>query len=51
MRKHGIPAFIGPFFDAYFRIAAAGGDIEKISILMIILLGCAVDEEDFCVLV
>ena len=35
LRKHNLPAFVGPFFDAYFRITAEGGNIEKLTILMI----------------
>ncbi len=35
LRKNGLPAFIGPFFDAYFRITLQGGDIENLSVLMI----------------
>lgn len=35
LRKHGLPAFVGPFFDAYFRITLQGGDIENLSVLMV----------------
>jgi len=45
LRKHKLPAFIGPFFDAYFRITAQGGDIEEISILMIARLSAYLGED------
>ncbi len=35
LHKHGIPACVGPFFDAYARISAAGGDIEQFSDMMV----------------
>jgi Na+-translocating ferredoxin:NAD+ oxidoreductase RnfC subunit len=35
LHKHGIPACVGPFFDTYSRISAAGGDIEQFSHLMV----------------
>ena len=41
LRRHNLPALVGPFFDVYFRITAGGGDIEKLTILMI--------DEAFCV--
>jgi hypothetical protein len=31
LHKHGIPACVGPLFDNYARISAAGGDIEQLS--------------------
>lgn len=45
LHKHGLPAFIGPFFDAWFRITAQGGDIEKIGILMIARLSAYLGED------
>jgi hypothetical protein len=35
LHKHGIPACVGPFFDTYSRISAAGGDIEQFSHMMV----------------
>lgn len=35
LRKHGLPAFIGPFFDAYFRITLEGGDVERLSLYIV----------------
>ena len=35
LHKHGIPACVGPFFDAYSRISATGGDIEQFSHMMV----------------
>ncbi len=35
LRKHGLPACVGPFFDTYSRISAAGGDIEQFSRIMV----------------
>ncbi len=35
LHKHGLPACVGPFFDAYARISAAGGDIEQFSQMMV----------------
>jgi len=29
LHKHSLPACVGPFFDTYSRISAAGGDIEQ----------------------
>jgi hypothetical protein len=45
LRKHALPAFIGPFFDAYFRITLKGGDIEKLSVLMISKLSAYLGED------
>jgi len=45
LRKHDLPAFVGPFFDAYFRITAQGGDIEKLTILMIERLSAYLGED------
>ena len=35
LHKHDIPVCVGPFFDAYSRISAAGGDIEQLSHMMV----------------
>jgi hypothetical protein len=35
LHKHGIPVCVGPFFDAYSRISATGGDIEQFSHMMV----------------
>ena len=45
LHGHSLPAFIGPFFDAYFRIAAGGGDTEQISTLMIGKLSAYLGED------
>jgi hypothetical protein len=45
LRRHNLPAFVGPFFDAYFRITAQGGDIEKLTILMITRLSAYLGED------
>ncbi len=45
LRRHNLPAFVGPFFDAYFRITAEGGNIEKITILMIARLSAYLGED------
>jgi hypothetical protein len=46
LRKHNLPAFLGPFFDAYFRITVEGGDIEKLTILMIARLSAYLGEDE-----
>ena len=35
LHKHGIPACVGPFFDSFSRISAAGGDIEQFCRMMV----------------
>ncbi len=45
LRKHNLPAFIGPFFDVYFRIAAKGGDMEKVSLLVVTRLSAYLKED------
>jgi hypothetical protein len=35
LHKHGLPACVGPFFDSFSRISAAGGDIEQFSHMMV----------------
>ncbi len=45
LRRHNLPAFLGPFFDAYFRITAEGGDMEKLTILMIARLSAYLGED------
>ena len=45
LRRHNLPALVGPFFDAYFRITAGGGDIEKLTILMITRLSAYLGED------
>lgn len=45
LRRHNLPAFVGPFFDMYFRISAGGGDIENLTILMIERLSAYLGED------
>src|SRR5208282_5483054 len=45
LRRQNLPAFVGPFFDAYFRITAEGGDIENLTILMIAKLSAYLGED------
>ncbi|MDR3553652.1 MAG: hypothetical protein P4L55_02740 [Syntrophobacteraceae bacterium] len=45
LRKHGIPACVGPFFDNYSRISAAGGDIEQFSRIMVERLSSYLQED------
>ncbi len=35
LHRYNIPACVGPFFDAYSRIRAAGGDIDQFSRMMV----------------
>ncbi len=45
LHKHGLPACVGPFFDAYSRISAAGGDIEQFSHMMVERLSAYLQED------
>ncbi len=45
LHKHGIPACVGPFFDAYARISAAGGDIEQFNEMMVERLSSYLKED------
>ena len=45
LRKHGLPACVGPFFDTYSRISAAGGDIEQFSRIMVEKLSSYLQED------
>lgn len=45
LRKHGLPACVGPFFDTYSRISAAGGDIEQFSRIMVAKLSSYLQED------
>ena len=45
LRKHGLPACVGPFFDNYSRISAAGGDIEQFSRIMVEKLSTYLQED------
>ncbi len=45
LHKHGLPACVGPFFDTYSRISAAGGDIEQFSRMMVERLSSYLKED------
>ena len=45
LHKHGIPACVGPFFDSFSRISAAGGDIEQFSNMMVERLSSYLQED------
>jgi len=45
LHKHGIPACVGPFFDSFSRISAAGGDIELFSQMMVERLSAYLQED------
>jgi hypothetical protein len=45
LHKHGIPACVGPFFDSFSRISAAGGDIEQFSQMMVERLSAYLQED------
>jgi len=45
LHKHGLPACVGPFFDTYSRISAAGGDIEQFSHMMVKRLSSYLQED------
>jgi len=45
LHKHGLPACVGPFFDSYSRISAAGGDIEQFSHMMVERLSSYLQED------
>ena len=45
LHKHGLPACVGPFFDTYSRISAAGGDIEQFSRIMVERLSSYLKED------
>jgi hypothetical protein len=45
LHKHGIPACVGPFFDSYSRIRAAGGDIEQFSQMIVERISTYLQEE------
>ncbi len=45
LHKHGLPACVGPFFDAYSRISASGGDIEQFSQMMVERLSSYLHED------
>ena len=45
LHKHGLPACVGPFFDTYSRISAAGGDIEQFSRIMVERLSSYLQED------
>jgi hypothetical protein len=45
LHKHGLPACVGPFFDSFSRISAAGGDIEQFSHMMVERLSAYLQED------
>jgi hypothetical protein len=45
LHKHDIPACVGPFFDSFSRISAAGGDIEQFSHMMVERLSAYLQED------
>ncbi|MEM5787734.1 MAG: hypothetical protein AAGU11_10470, partial [Syntrophobacteraceae bacterium] len=45
LHKHRLPAFIGPFLDSYFRINVPGGDVEKLSLVVVARLAKHLKED------